>query len=181
MPLVYAPAFAKPNAEAVMILPHMAERDPDHVIVLNTSGPMHTVYLTPVIDYHAGQPVDVRVLSSMNGVMNVERVDDRSFILRADRAGWLTNFFAGMLRSPKPPGPGRVYERSLFTAKLVEMTPDGRDVLAVRFDMDRALDDRSILFMQWDGETFRPIDLTALAVGEVVTLADTSDIWGSMW
>lgn len=68
-----------------------------------------------------------------------------------------------------------------LAATLVEMSRDGRDVLAVRFDLDRPLDDPGLLFMQWDGETFRPIDLAALPAGESATLADTSDVWASMW
>ncbi len=160
---------------------HLAERDAEHLCVLNTPGAMHTFYLQPIIEFYAKPSLDVRVLSSMNGVLSVERVDDRSFVLRADRAGWLTNMFARILRSPGRPKPGRVFERDILTATFVEMSRGGRDVVAVRFDMDRPLDDASLLFMQWDGESFRPIDLAALPVGEVVTLADTSDVWASMW
>ena len=181
MPLVYVPSFEKPNQEAASIVPHVEERDPDHLIVLNTSGPMHTFYLHPIVQFHRGPNLDVRVLSSMNGVMSAQRLDDRAFVLRADRKGWLTNFFAGILRSPRPPKPGRVFDRGIVTATFLEMTQGGRDILAVRFDMDCPLDDPSILFMEWDGEVFRPIDLAALAAGKIVTLADTSDVWSSMW
>lgn len=181
MPLVYVPSFDKPNEEAASIVPHLEERDPNHLIVLNTSGPLHTFYLHPIVQFYRGPTLDVRVLSSMNGVMSVQRLDDRGFVLRADQKGWLTNFFAGVLRSPRPPKPGRVFNRGILTATFLEMTQGGRDILAVRFDMDRPLDDPSILFMEWDGDVFRPIDLAALAAGKIVTLADTSDVWGSMW
>lgn len=180
-PLMYARAFQKPNRQTATMFPHVDSRDLDHVVVLNTVGPVHTFYLTPLVMHHVGRPIDVRVLSSMNGVVSVERLNERSFVLRTDRKGWLTNMFAGLLRSAKPPEPGRVYEKGLLTVTLVEMTPDGRDVLAVRFDMDRPLDDPGVLFMQWDGQTFRPIDLAALPAGETITLADTSDVWASMW
>jgi hypothetical protein len=69
----------------------------------------------------------------------------------------------------------------MLRATFVELTPDRRDVLAVRFEIDRSLNDPGMLFVQWDGETFRPIDLGGLPVGESVTLADTSDVWASMW
>ena len=117
----------------------------------------------------------------MNGIVSVERIDDRSFMVRADRKGWLTNMFAQILRSPARPKPGRAYEKDLFTAVFLEMSRDGRDVLAVRFEMDSPLDDPRVLYLQWDGRTFRPIDLAALLIGEPVTLADTSDVWASMW
>jgi hypothetical protein len=181
MPFFYAPTFEKPNRQAASIIPHVKQSAPDHLLVLNTPGPMHTFYLHPIIEFNAGSGLDVRVLSSMNGVMSVERVDNRSFVLQADRKGWLTNIFAGMLRSSKPPKPDRVYRKGLFTATLANMTRDGRDVLAVRFDMNEPLDSSSILFLYWDGEVFRPIDLAALPLGEVVRLADTSDVWSSMW
>jgi hypothetical protein len=181
MPYVYLPTFEKSNEEATSIFPYVEERDPDYLFVLNTPGIVHTFYLHPIVEFYARPGLDVRVLSSMNGVMRVERVDDHSFVLRADQKGWLTNFFAGILRSPSRLKPGRVYEKGILTATFLELTPDGRDVLAVRFDLGRPLDDPDLLFMQWDGEVFRPIDLAALAVGEVVTLADTSDVWGGMW
>ncbi|UCF32682.1 MAG: glycosyltransferase family 39 protein [Phycisphaerales bacterium] len=181
MPYAYAPSFKKPTIQAASILPHVEERDPDHVLVLNTPGMLHTIYLQPIVAFHASPGLDVRVLSSMNGVMSVERVDDRSFIIRAEDAGWLTNMFARILRSPKPPKPGRTFENDLFKATFAEMTPDGRDVLAVRFELNCPLDDPAMLFIQWDGQTFRPIDLAALPPNEAVTLADTSNVWASMW
>jgi hypothetical protein len=181
MPFMYVPSFGKLREQVATALPHVRERHPDHVLLLNTPGFFHAFYPPTIVEYYAGRPLDVRVLSAVNGVMSVERVDDGSFILRADRAGWLTNVFAALLRSPGRLKPGRVYEKRILTATLLEMTQDGRDVLAVRFDMDRRLDDPQVLFLQWDREAFRPIDLAALPAGEIVTLADTSDVWGSMW
>jgi hypothetical protein len=51
----------------------------------------------------------------------------------------------------------------------------------VRFDLDRPLDDRSVLILHWDGEAFRPLEVESLPVGRSVTLADTSDVWASLW
>jgi hypothetical protein len=181
MPLMYMPSSERPGKDAVTIVPHVEERNPDHVLLLNTPGLFHTFYLGAVVDYHLGRHVDTRVLSSMNGIMSVERTGDRSFLLRTDRSGWLTNIFAGMLRSSRPPKPGRVYHKGLLTVTLAEMTPRGRDVLAVRFDLDRPLDDPSVLILHWDGTVFKPIDLATLPLGERVTLADTSDVMASMW
>jgi hypothetical protein len=181
LPYLYAPSFKKPTIQAASILPYVEERDPDHVLVLNTPGMLHTFYLQPIVAFYSKPGLDVRVLSSVNGVMSVERVDDRSFIIRAKDAGWLTNMFAKMLRSPKPPKQGRTFENDLFKATFAEMTPDGRDVLAVRFELNRPLNDPAMLFIQWDGQTFRPIDLAALPPNEPVTLADTSNVWASMW
>jgi hypothetical protein len=181
MSMVYGFSFDKPYQEAMTAMPHVLERDPEHVIVLNTSGPMHIIYLHPIVQYHGGSDLDVRVLSSMNAEVSVERIDEQSFVLRADRGGWLTNMFAGMLRGRGNPRPGRVFERGIMAATFLETTKSGRDILAARFAFDSSLEDPDILFIQWDGDTFSPIDLAALPEGERVTLADTSDVWASMW
>jgi hypothetical protein len=181
MPYMYVASARKPTEQALSILPHLAERNPDHLFVLNTPGPMHTFYLHPIVAFYAKPGLDARVLSSMNGVMSVERIADSSFVVRADRQGWLTNMFAGVLRARSRLEPGAVFERGVLTATLLELTPDARDVLAVRFDVTMPLDDPRVLFMQWDGSIFHPIDLAALPPGQVVTLADTSNLWESMW
>jgi hypothetical protein len=181
MPFMYVPSFKRPSEDAAGIARHVQARQPERVLVLNTPGVFHTLYLPPIVEYQVAQPIDVRVLSSMNGVMSVERVDAHSFVLRADRPGWLTNIFAGLLRAPGPPKPGRVYDKGILTATLLEMTPSERDVAAVRFDLRLPLEDPRLLFVRWDGAAFQPLDLAGLPAGESLTLADTSDVLGSMW
>ena len=44
-----------------------------------------------------------------------------------------------------------------MTATFIELTRNHRDVLAVRFDMNRGLDDSRTLYMYWNGEAFRPL------------------------
>jgi len=87
--------------------------------------------------------------------------------------------FARIFRT-RPLAAGRVYDTDLFQATLVELTPDGSDVLAVRFDLKRPLDDPSLLFLYWNGREFEPLDLASLAPGASLELADTSDIWAGM-
>ena len=79
-----------------------------------------------------------------------------------------------------PLAAGRVYDTDLFQATLLELTPDGSDVLAVRFDLKPPLDDPSLLFLYWNGREFEPLDLASLAPGASLELADTSDIWAGM-
>ena len=128
-----------------------------------------------------GHPVDIRVLSACNAVVSVERTGDTSFVIRADRKGWLSNAFAKIFRTDPTLQKGKVYKNNLFSATLIELTPDAMDVLAVRFDIARPLDDLTLLFLYWEGKSFRTMDFGALAEGEKVLLADTSDIWGSMY
>jgi len=181
MPFLYLPSNEKIREEALTAVPHIEARNPDYALLLNTSGFFQTFYPSTIIDFYTSKDVDVRVLSALNGVVSVQRLDDRSFTVRTDRAGWLTNLFGKMLRPPGSLTPGRVYEKDPVTASFVEMTADGGDVLAVRFEIDRPLDDPSLLFLQWNGEAFIPVDLAELPPGESVTLADTSDVWASLW
>ena len=61
MPYVYLPTFEKPNEEAASIFPHVKERDPDYLFVLNTPGIVHTFYLHPIVECHSRPGLDVRV------------------------------------------------------------------------------------------------------------------------
>ena len=74
-----------------------------------------------------------------------------------------------------------VFERDILTGTLEEMTRGGGDVAAVRFHMHLPLGDPSLLFLTWDGEAFRPLDVASLPTNEPIVLADTSDVWASMW
>ena len=117
------------------------------------------------------------LLSSCNALMTVERVDERSFVLRADRAGWLSNMFARVMRTTPVLTPGATYHQEGFEATLLELTADGTDALAVRFDLDPK---RPMLLMRWNGKTFEKFDLNAIEMGKHQVLADTSDVWASM-
>jgi len=178
-PYIMLPSLVAPERQAVTALPHIREGQPDHVLVMNTGGMFMALYASGVVEYHQGEYIDLRLLSSCNGVLSVERLPGDSFVVRSDRAGWLSNVFARILRT-RPLAAGRVYDTDLFQATLLELTADGSDVLAVRFDLKRPLDDPSLLFLYWDGRRFEPLEVMSLAPGESLELADTSDIWASM-
>ena len=178
MSFVLLPSLEKPTRQIATMVPHIRQGAPERVFVLNTPGFMHAFYPPVIVMYLLEQTIDVRVLCSMNGVVSVERVGERSFVVHADRTGWLTNVFAGMLRSPGALTVGRTYEQEGLRVTLQKVSRG--DVRAARFELDRPLHDPRQMFMQWDGKTFRPLDLSALPIGERVELADTSDLWGSM-
>jgi hypothetical protein len=179
-PFIYVPSFASLERDVLTAKPFLEERKPEHVLVLNTSGPFITFYLGGTLEYNLGCSVDVRVLSACNSVMSVKRTGDTSFVIRSDRKGWLSNTFAKLFRTDPKLQKGKVYQNNLFSATLLELTADETDVLAVRFDTTKPLDDQSLLFLYWDGERFRVVDLAALEEGKEVILADTSDVWASM-
>ena len=176
-PFIYVPSFSGLERNALTAKPFLEERKPDHILVLNTSGPFITFYLGGTLEYHLGYPVDLRVLSACNAVISVKRTGDASFVIRSDRKGWLSNTFAKLFRANPKLQKGNVYRNNLFTATLLELIPDATDVLSVRFEVAKPLDDQSLLFLYWNGKGFQVMDFDALEEGEEVILADTSDVW----
>lgn len=181
MPWIFLPGMEKCERELGAVLPCIERHRPEHVLILNTSGFLLTLYAYDTLNHLSEQPQDSWILSSANGVFTLVRIGEASFVIRTDRAGWLDNIFARILRTGRKLKVGRRYETAVFTATLIELTRSGRDVLAVRFDLYRPLDDPGWLFLMWNGEAFEPLDLAALPKGERVKLADTSDLWKAMY
>jgi len=179
-PFMYVPSGENLRENVAAAAVWVEERRPDYVLMLNTPGLYYTFYPPTILQFHTRREIDTRVLSSLNGVVSVERVDNNSFVIRADRAGWLTNFFAKVLRSSRQLEPGELFEKPPLTVTILETTETGYDLLAVRFELDRDLDDASLLILQWDGTQFAPLELMSLNPGVEVVLADTSDLWKSI-
>ncbi len=179
-PFTYMPSNESLRDNVLTAVTHIEERQPEQVLMLNAPGFFYVFYPPPIVDFYIERETDVRVLSALNGIVSVERSDDRSFVIRTDRDGWLTNFFSKIFRPARMPELGTVYEKGPVKATVLEMTSGGSDIAAVRFELDRPLSDPDLLLLQWDGASYRPIDLVSLPVGEPVVLADTSDIWASL-
>lgn len=179
---VYRASFELPERQVRSLVALVEAHRPEHVIVLNTSGPFLTFYLGDEVSWRVGRRVDVRVLSSLNGVMTAERTSDRAITLRTDRRGWLTNMFAMVFRTSPRLERDQSFRTGLFTAKVVELDTTGTppDALAVRFDMTRALDDPRVLVVTWTGDAFAVFDPAGWPPGGRRVLADTSDVWASM-
>jgi len=177
---MYKASFDQPEVDSATAVPHVQASGADEVFLLNTWGSFATLYVEESIERQSGRSVDVHLLSSCHGVIHFERLDDRSFLVQTDREGWLSNMFARLVRVDPVLEQGRVYDREHFDATLVEVLPDGSDVLAVRFELDRPLSDPSLLFLAWDGSAFVPLDVAVLPVGEPHLLFDSSDPWAAM-
>lgn len=180
MPWTYLPSLSKPERELRTALPHIEEHQPEHILILNTSGFMLTLYTWDILNNLTDEPQDVWLLSAANGIFSLQRSGEAAFVIRTDRSGWLTNMFARLTRTEPELNPERRYEKPPFTASFLELTEDGSDVLAVQFELNRSLDDAGWLFLRWDGEGFEPLDIAAFELGETVALADTSDLWKAM-
>jgi len=180
-PLLNRPSLSKPRSDYSAIVPMARERQPQHVVVLNTPGPLHTFYGPEVVSCYLGEYLDLRVLSSMNGVMHVERINDRTFDLSSDRSGWFSNIFASMLRSPVRLEEGGQFVGELFKATIIRTTRSGLDPLSVRFEFSTSLNDPGLLFVNWNGKRFVELDMLGLAMGEQYLLADTANILESFY
>ncbi len=172
-------AFAQTEKELVTAMPHIEQRQPEDIVILNASGFGPALYSWDILNYHASEPLDVWLLSAAYGVFSLCRDGDSSFVIQTDRHGWVDNWFARVMRTGENLSAGRKYETRIFTATILEMLPDGSDVLSVRFELKRGLHDPGWLFLRWNGKEFEPLDIAALKIGETIELADTSDIWKS--
>ena len=180
MPGEYIRSFDKGRQVALSALPAIQAARPAHVLVLGTSGMMDTFYVGGILEHARGAPLDLRILSSANVVLEVERLPGDAFLLRADRPGWLSQMFARVVRTQPTFSAGRRYQTDLFTATLQDLTPAADDVLTVRFDLTLPIDDPRLLILSWDGAALSPVDLAGMEAGERRVLADTSDVWASM-
>jgi hypothetical protein len=179
-PWALMPAFEKPVRELRTALPYIEQRKPEHVLILNTSGLILTVYTWDILNFYSEREIDVWPLSSANGVLSLERTGDSSFVIRTDRPGWINNWFARLFRTELNLDPAGRYEKKFFTATILEMTEDKSDVLAVRFDLNKPLNYPGWLFLRWNGEKYEPLDIASLEIGKRVELANTSDLLKSM-
>jgi hypothetical protein len=179
-PYMFVPSLRSTERDTLTALPLVATSNADHVVALTSPGMMSSFYTRDILTYHTGEPVDVRVLAAGHGVWSVERMDERSFSIRIDRTGWLSNMFARVVRIEPEPRLGRVYETDLFRATVLELTDDGTDVLEVRFEFERSLDDPAYLFVAWTGKAYERVDVAELPVGETVELCDNSNVWAAM-
>ena len=179
-PWAMLPSLARDEKDLMTALPYIEQNQPEHTLILNASSSFVALYAYYILDYHTEQPQKIWLLSGASGVFSLERTGDSSFVIRADRHGWIDSWFARVMRTNENLYAGRTYETPAFTATLVKMTDDGRDALEVRFDLNYPLDHPGWLFLRWNGTAFEPLNIAAMGIGESVELADTSDLWKLM-
>lgn len=172
-------SFAQGEREVRTALPHVQARAPREIVVLDTSGFGVALAPQPVFEFH-GVTQPVHVLSAANGAFVLERLDEETIRLEVDRDGWLTNFFARLVRTDPVLREGVPIPRGSFTATIERLSPDGTDARAVRFRFARPLADPGWLFLRWDGARFTPLDVAALEPGVPFPLFDSSDVLAAM-
>jgi len=175
-PTMMASAMGQMEREFSTACPHVDASGASTIIFLNASEFMAGLYAWDMVNYLCGKTDNVWMLCPAIGVVSLERTGGSSFLIRTDRPGWLSNPGAKIFRVDPVLETGRRYTRKDFAVIVTEVTEDGADILAARFEMHRTLDDPGILFLRWNGRRFEPIDLSALEIGQALVLADTSDI-----
>jgi hypothetical protein len=154
-PFMWIPGLRWPEQTMLDTLPFIDERQHEHVVYLNTNSSFNTFYLPDVYRYHRGEWTDLRVLSSFNGRVRARQESERALVLKTEDAGWLGNMFARIVRFSPEFEVGDVYTTETFTATILDVTPDKKDVQEVRFEFELPLDDRSVVLIYCDGATYR--------------------------
>jgi hypothetical protein len=95
------------------------------------------------------------MLSSFNGHVWAKQESDHVLILKTENSGWLSNMFARTLRLTPVLTENTTYITPLFAATILDVSPDGKDVQEVSFEFVNTLDDPSMVFLYYDGHTFR--------------------------
>ncbi len=154
-PSMWIPGMKLPDRTVVRSLPLIEEDFEGRVIYLNTNSSFNTFYLSDIYRYHRGHYVGILLLSSFNGHVWARQDDDNTLSLKVDSRGWLSNMFARIVRVNPTFTEGQEYTNQLFSATVVEVFPGGEDVREVRFRFAHSLGDPSLLFLYYDGKTFR--------------------------
>jgi hypothetical protein len=154
-PSMWIPGLQLPEKTVLNSLGLIDQDNHKHVIYLNTDSSFNTFYLPDIYRYHRGEYIDLRMLSSFNGHMWAKQESDRVLVLKTEDEGWLNNIFARTLRLTPVFSVGEKYSTALFTATIMNVMPDGKDVKVVRFEFEQPLDEPSIVILYYDGETFR--------------------------
>lgn len=154
-PPMWIEGLDMPERTVTRSMPLIENSGSARVVYLNTSSSFNTFYIKDIYRFHRGRYIDVHLLSSFNGRVWARRESERTLVLRTDEEGWLSNMFARVLRVTPAIEAGRAREGDLFTATVVETTPDGTDAVEVRFDFKVSLDDPSLALLCYDGREYR--------------------------
>lgn len=176
-PWLYLPSLRAPEQHTLTALPHIQASGADDVLLLTTPGMMDTLYPGGVVDHHLDEPPELYPLSSANAVFSLEKLDGTRFVLRADRPGWLGNYFARLVRTEEQVEEGMEAALPPFTARVIERTAAGDDVLAVRFELAGPSEP---LLLYWTPGGYQALELDLLDAGQVLQLTDSADVWASM-
>ncbi|MBI3394548.1 MAG: hypothetical protein HY042_01805 [Spirochaetia bacterium] len=186
--LVLAPTYAvtfRPSLEApqnavLKARALMTDSEPEAVVHLNGPGAFFAFYAPDIYRFHAGHYLNVRVLSSFNGLVYYRENNANSFSLKTDKAGWLSGMFSKIVRLRPTFSRGQVYANETFTVTIEEITADAEDILQARFEFKRPLTDPRLIFIQYDSGTMRRWNAAEHSRGSWRLVGDTTDVFKEM-
>lgn len=175
-PYSYKSSLEYPEEVILECKSYTDETNTDHIILLNTPGPFIALYAKDIFRYHYNGYKDVQVLSSFNGIVMINKLSDNSIVLRTEDEGWLTNFFALVIRAEPKIEEGYIYQSNDFFASVTKTTPDKKDVLQVKFDFKYSLNSDNVVLLYYDGEKMNKWDFKNQIIGKWMLVGDSSDI-----
>jgi hypothetical protein len=174
MPFVYV-EWGRPAVEDPLTAAPYVEVQHETLIFLTTRDFFSLIMLPTLLREAVAHDVDVRIVSAAHGRAVVERLDDRSFVLRLDRAGWLTSYLPAAFRTDPLVQVGRLYPGDLYDVTVLEVTDDSRDVLAVEITMQGSLEDPGVRFFFWGRAGYLPFDFRDLEEGVPLPLGSVAE------
>ncbi|MCC6998975.1 MAG: hypothetical protein IT370_30460 [Deltaproteobacteria bacterium] len=162
----------RPLARAEASIPRTPDITGKTVVLVNPPSDLLAAYVM-VTRASRGTPAPARLrwLAAGTSAAEVERVDARTLRIRPAR-GYLADTAERMLRSPRARfAVGDHVDLSGLRVEVTALSPDGRPAEA-SFSFDVALDDPSLLLLQWSRGGYVPF--TPPPPGGHVTLPGTS-------
>lgn len=129
----------------------LKNRQTKYIYYLATPSIFHTFYLNDITRFQTNDKIEVFPLSSFSGDLKIKKLDEKSFVLETNSAGWLDNLFAKSVRVYPKLETGKKYSVKTFTATILKTTLTGNDVLSVKFDFKDDLSSISNLFVYHNG------------------------------
>jgi hypothetical protein len=154
-PAMWIQSMKVPEKTIVDSLPLIDDDVHEHVIFMNTNSSFNTFYLQDIYRFHRDRYVDLRVLSSFNGRVEARFEPPHTLDLRTEDIGWLSNFFARVIRVNPDFEVGDEFVTDTFTAEIQRVTPKKSDVMQVRFAFSLPLDHQSVVLLYWDGKRYQ--------------------------
>jgi hypothetical protein len=124
---------------------------------------------------HRARPRHLLWLATSTTALSVTTVDERTLLL-SQEAGFLASSSQWMLRDPAaPPRPGQRIITDQASFEVMSSTREGRP-LDVQVQFQNPLRDQNMLWMQWRGHAYAPLELPAPGHSVVLPAADLAEV-----
>jgi len=175
-PLAYSKSAVKPEYYTLKVIELAEKKNAQKIILLNIPGSMNLIYMNDIYRFYSHKYTNFNILYGGDGRIWLKKNNDSTISLKTDNKGWITNFFARVFRTKPILEKGSEYKKADFTAKISEITNDGKDVLEVDFKFNNSLTTSDFIIIYFDGNDFKKLDFNKIRSGEWIFIGDTSDL-----